>query len=72
MSGKYRIMQAGRKCFYVEHFSTNLLGLFPKWRPLRHCVGMALEAPVYFPTLAASKAYADEHAAFGPGPKIVG
>jgi hypothetical protein len=66
----YRVMQAGRASFFVEKFGPNLFGLFPKWRSLKHPVGM-VEMTAYFPTREAAQAYAEDHAEFGDGPKVV-
>ena len=67
---KYRVMQASRSSFYVEHFTTNLFGLFPKWRPLQTEGYMMMRTP-YFPTAAEAEAFAGNHREFSSGPKLV-
>lgn len=66
----YRIMQAGNTSFFVEHFTTNMWGVFLKWRPLENSIGQ-FSMVIYFPTKKAAERYAKEHKEFYAGPKIV-
>ena len=69
---EYRIMQVGRSSFYVEKFETNDFGLFPKWRALGRFEGIfPVKLVHYFPTKEEAQAYAEEHAEFSAGPKVV-
>lgn len=71
IEGAYRIMQAGRSSFFVEQYSRNMFGLFPKWRALTHPVPGPFSMTVYFVNQSAAEAYADEHKEFSGGPKVV-
>lgn len=67
----YRIMQEWDDAYYVEHYSPLLFGLFWKWRPLGTFVGLGVEVPIYFKTAEKAAEYANAHAKFGAGPKVV-
>ena len=70
MTDEYRIMQASYSSYYIERFTTNSWGLFPKWRPLQ-MYNFGGNVTINFTTKEQAKNYAREHHEFRNGPKVV-
>lgn len=70
---RYRVMQAGRACFYVEKFGPNIWGLFPKWRAVGDFGPGPFAVPMthYFPTKEDAQRYMAELIEFANGTKMV-
>lgn len=68
---EYRIVETWDSGFYVQRFTTNSWGLFPKWRSVTYWGHYPVPMVHLFDTKTSAKKFIKEHRETGGWPKVV-